>query len=444
MDQNDVTVVVREQAHAPELPVTKTPGRRPLGLGWRSSYWFTTLVVGSAIAIDLLVYSIIIPVIPFQLEKLGYEGVSGLAGWLLFAYVSSVPFATFPIAMFSERYSARRWPLIVGFRPNYAVMCVARVLQGISSSIVWIVGLALISDCALYERFGFRGPFIFGVIFSVVDLIGRFVIIERKDSIKWGVDPLLLTTFAEGDAGKRRRSAEGKAEEPKAKPLSFIAVGGKLIKSPRAVSAFVLALLYGSQEPSIPVHLQAEKVGIVFIAAVMPTLFSGPITGRISDKWGTEWITPLCLILAVPWFIVMSIESKLGLFVAAFGLSSFFGSGVLAPLNSELAAVSRGIEGVGYAHAYGVFNAAFGAGSTIGPVVGGQLYDHLDNGWQAIVYLAAGIAGAGSAHFGLFDGRSSLTQISLEAFQACVERNVGCCLAIQRGPPCILGLVCHR
>jgi MFS family permease len=98
---------------------------------------------------------------------------------------------------------------------------------------------------ALYERFGFRGPFIFGVIFSVVDLIGRFVIIERKDSIKWGVDPLLLTTFAEGDAEKDVAPAEGKAEEPKAKPLSFIAVGGKLIKSPRAVSAFVLALLYG-------------------------------------------------------------------------------------------------------------------------------------------------------------------------------------------------------
>jgi hypothetical protein len=39
------------------------------------------------IAIDLLVYSIIIPVIPFQLESIGYTGVSALAGWLLFAYV---------------------------------------------------------------------------------------------------------------------------------------------------------------------------------------------------------------------------------------------------------------------------------------------------------------------------------------------------------------------
>jgi predicted MFS family arabinose efflux permease len=58
--------------------------------------------------------------------------------------------------MHSERYSTRRMPLILGLialiasqimfmeAPNYAVMAVARVLQGISSSMVWIVGLALL------------------------------------------------------------------------------------------------------------------------------------------------------------------------------------------------------------------------------------------------------------------------------------------------------------
>lgn len=30
----------------------------------------------------------LIPVFPFQLQKLGYSDVSGLVGWLLFAYVS--------------------------------------------------------------------------------------------------------------------------------------------------------------------------------------------------------------------------------------------------------------------------------------------------------------------------------------------------------------------
>jgi hypothetical protein len=42
----------------------------------------------SGITTDLLVYSIIIPVVPFQLERLSYHKVSELTGWLLCAYVS--------------------------------------------------------------------------------------------------------------------------------------------------------------------------------------------------------------------------------------------------------------------------------------------------------------------------------------------------------------------
>ena len=38
-------------------------------------------------ATDILVYSMIVPIIPFRLQSLGYDGVSGLVGWLLFAYV---------------------------------------------------------------------------------------------------------------------------------------------------------------------------------------------------------------------------------------------------------------------------------------------------------------------------------------------------------------------
>ncbi|KAF5337175.1 hypothetical protein D9611_003430 [Ephemerocybe angulata] len=427
---------------AAEVEVMSTKGhrKRPIGLEWRASYWFTTIVIGSGIAIDLLVYSIIIPVIPFQLEHLGYENVSALTGWLLFAYSGGLLLSTFPIAALSERYNARRWPLIIGFvvligsqfmfmeAPNYAVMCVARVIQGIGSSIVWVIGLALLCDCtpeqltgqqlgfamigfsiglvlgppvggALYSRFGFRGPFIFGAIFAFVDLLGRFVVIERKDSLKWGYDPFVPNPLAlpnetddsnekvgsEADGPKSGGAAESTPVGPvvqTTKPLSFFAVMVLLAKSPRALAAAFITFLYGtlysSQEPSLPVHLQtvwglsSEKVGIIFIAAVVPTLFSSPLTGWISDKRGTEWVTMLSLILGVPWYAVMTVEGRLGLFIAAFGLSSFFSSGVISPLTSELAAVSRSIEGVGYAHVYGVFNAAFGAGSTIGPVIGGQ------------------------------------------------------------------------
>lgn len=44
------------------------------------------------IAVDLLVYSLIIPVMPFYLERLQYTGVSAKTGWLLFAYVCCIPY----------------------------------------------------------------------------------------------------------------------------------------------------------------------------------------------------------------------------------------------------------------------------------------------------------------------------------------------------------------
>lgn len=58
--------------------------------------------------------------------------------------------------MISERYKARQVPLILGLvilvasqvmlmeAPNFIVMCIARVLQGLGSSMVWVVGLALL------------------------------------------------------------------------------------------------------------------------------------------------------------------------------------------------------------------------------------------------------------------------------------------------------------
>lgn len=45
----------------------------------------------------------------------------------------------------------------------------------------------------LYTRFGFRGPFIFSLTCTFVDLVSRFVVIEPSDAKKWGVDPTILS-----------------------------------------------------------------------------------------------------------------------------------------------------------------------------------------------------------------------------------------------------------
>ncbi|KAG5654297.1 hypothetical protein H0H81_005146 [Sphagnurus paluster] len=131
--------------------------------------------------------------------------------------------------MLSEHYVMRRIPILLGLvallgsqamlmeAPNYPVMCIARILQGISSSVIWVVGLALLCDTtpedlvarppvggALYSALG---PFVFAMAAAVLDLIARLFIIERKDALKWGIDPKIprrvkQKTEEEGVAGR--------------------------------------------------------------------------------------------------------------------------------------------------------------------------------------------------------------------------------------------------
>lgn len=41
----------------------------------------------------------------------------------------------------------------------------------------------------LYQHFGFRGPFIFDIIIAFIDLVGRMLVIEKKDALKWELVP---------------------------------------------------------------------------------------------------------------------------------------------------------------------------------------------------------------------------------------------------------------
>ena len=50
----------------------------------------------SAFTTDFLIYSIIIPVMTFHLQDLGYSEISALVGYLLFAYVSRCRLRIYP------------------------------------------------------------------------------------------------------------------------------------------------------------------------------------------------------------------------------------------------------------------------------------------------------------------------------------------------------------
>lgn len=55
------------------------------------------LIVSQGITTDVFFYAIIIPVIPFRLEALGYDHPSSLTGYLLLAFAGGLLISTPPI-----------------------------------------------------------------------------------------------------------------------------------------------------------------------------------------------------------------------------------------------------------------------------------------------------------------------------------------------------------
>lgn len=62
------------------------------------------------ITADYLIYTIIIPIMPFHLEALGYSEISALVGYLLFAYVrTDRPFVRrYSLTWLSSRHIVKR------------------------------------------------------------------------------------------------------------------------------------------------------------------------------------------------------------------------------------------------------------------------------------------------------------------------------------------------
>jgi len=185
----------------------------------------------------------------------------------------------------------------------------------------------------LYKRWGFRAPFIFGIIVTGIDLLARLLLIERHEAMRWGIDPMAIAAsgkekdpevasgvtvvgraersealepqpttqeltsapaVGEGDGGAKaeveEKAREGdqterqpqESEQPRVTLLPHVVLF-KLMKSPRATVSIILTLIWGlgwaGQEAAVVLHLNRvwgldpHGSGTAFIAAVVPTVF---------------------------------------------------------------------------------------------------------------------------------------------------------------------------
>ncbi|KAM0748071.1 MFS general substrate transporter [Meredithblackwellia eburnea MCA 4105] len=437
----------------------------PFMLKQRSSTAFISLTVALGIVTDLSGYGLIVPVVPFRLQSLGYSNVGAKTGWLVAAYAAGLIVSSPPIAYLGNRSKGRRIPLLIalGFMAgavilfmetaSFTAMIISRILQGISGTGIWTLGLSLITDSVpeervgtvmgqvmigfslgsligppvggvLYARMGYRAPFIFALCLLFCDFLLRLLMIEKHvalEHVKSGYDipgfeapgykvsgePSLAGGIELGTTGPQEGEEEGEGKHPPPQPRSPWPALLDMVTQPRPVTNFLLTVLNGIilggvLDTGMTLWLQHQYglsslgAGLVFIAAVVPSFFASPFAGWASDKYGAKWIAVIGLLMSIPAYSLLIIKGPLPLFIFFLVILGFSLSFFLTPTMQDLSVVVALTPGLPSTAAYGCFNMMYSIGAFVGPIIGGQLIGALEirKGWIALCVLSSGLATA--------------------------------------------------
>lgn len=235
-DKNHKTqdiLAIKDKRQATTIENTQEINDSPIALKPFSLEWITeirgstAMIVGSisfAVFTDIFVYSVVVPVFPYVLQtRLGVSlddlqnrvsqilalySVGLIVGSILFGYIADkIPFRR--LIMLIGLLILTGSTLLIFFAKSLPLYMVARVIQGLSASVVWVVGLAIVADIGdstniaylmgypgiglsmglfagplvggiMYDRVGYNGVFYvcFGIL--AVDIILRLIMIEKS------------------------------------------------------------------------------------------------------------------------------------------------------------------------------------------------------------------------------------------------------------------------
>ncbi|KAH7354983.1 MFS transporter-like protein [Rhexocercosporidium sp. MPI-PUGE-AT-0058] len=441
----------------------------PPFLNIRSSQTFITCTVAIAVKKDIFLYSVVVPVLPFALTvRAGVkeEDVQRWTSIFLSVYGAALAVGSPLFGWFADRSTSRRFPLLLGLLAlggstamlcagsSLAILITGRFLQGLSASVVWTVGLALLSDTVRKEDIGqamgymaaatsigsLTGPLLGGVVyahsgyysvfaigFAIIglDILLRLFMVEKSAAKQWSpiassnreeTGPQYPTTneIQSAPVTEEFSGLEKTATVPLSTPTRHLPPLIALLLVPRLLVAlfgcFVYSTFLASFDSVLPLYVKdifnwnSTGAGLIFICLVVPHVAS-PLVGGFSDRYGSRFITTTGLLGSVPCWVLMrfvtynSIGQKV-LLCALLVLIGAFLTLVMAPLMAEIDHAvaleekkkpgSMGKKGAA-AQGFGLFNFAYAVGTLIGPLWAGFTVENV--GWDTLGWSMAILSG---------------------------------------------------
>jgi MFS family permease len=370
-----------------------------------SSKQYILFVVTLGIFLDTFSYSIVIPFFPKSVKEFGGEEKD--VGIILSFFSVGMLLGSIVFGFISDRSNYRKSlmvgglgilitsSLLMGFIKTLWALAIGRFLQGLSSGIIWVLGLALIADTHSPSEMGMKMGFIFSA-YTVGNFLGPIVGGPLYQYLGYVAPFAMIAILGVMDGFARIVLQEPPKQISQVQPLSVIHSLKFLFKNVPLMWIFALTatsgLFIGSLEVAITLFLekrylfQPDQVGYAFLVLAIPEMLMGPVAGFAYDKFGFKKVTIPGLIFTALFTFLMAMNLPLVGFLVLLGIMAGFLMFGLSPLLPEIV---HCVPESMYGASYGLFNCAFAIGLLVGPIIASVLFQFA--GWEVYIYVVGSI-----------------------------------------------------
>ncbi len=359
------------------------------------------VLVASLVFVDTMLFAALTPLLALFAHELHLSPLA--AGMLVAAYPAGTLIGALPGGLFAARAGSRRAVLVglglmaasslaFGLASGFAMLLVARLLQGIASAFTWSGAFSWLLASAPRERRGeligsAMGAAVVGALFGpvvgvVAALTGRAATFSALVALA-GLLALWCLRL--------------ESPPPAETSLTRLALAFRNSRFAAGLALLAVAsLLVGIVSVLGPLHLagtgwSAAAIGAVWLISAAIEAAGAPLVGRVSDRSGTLRPVRLALGVGLLAAIALGVSGAPVVYAAVLVIASVAFGVLFIP---AFALIAEGADESGLAQglAFGFMNAAWAAGAAVGPAAAGAVAGATSD--SVAFVLAAIICGA--------------------------------------------------
>lgn len=355
------------------------------------------VVIGFALAVDYLVYGIVIPLTPFSPAGISKdEELAILTG----CYGAGTLLTTPIFGYLGDRFGLRR-PMIAGalllaaatallaLAPNFGFMVAGRLLQGVAAAATWTAGLAIVAEhysgnrvkMMGYALMGSTGGSVVGPILAGgLHAVGGYRLPFFAVIGVVAIELVACWIFIPNDA---------RNVPPQANVVTLLRDRAVMIP---AIAVVLAASAWTIVESLVPGHVARNgsnpaEIGLLFTLTTGVYGLSAPLVTWIVERLGmrrTAALGAISMGLAIPLVVVSDSIWWVG------GVAALVNVAYAILLNPQSAAMGDAVENRGltcYCAVYSVYNVAYSVGTIFTSMLASALLPHFSS---FVVFICVG------------------------------------------------------